>query len=373
MKTLAVLLALADIAPDPLMTGGNALSAKSRGVPVEMAWEEVDLTPSAEKNAVRAVFGLRNTGSEAVEFEVGFPSYFEMPLQDFALEVDGKKELAEVKKVELGGPKKLFEYWMCWSMKFDKGQERKVEVRYWVKTAPGRSDLYHRELPKDLAAKINPLASGYVLRTGAGWAGRIGRAVVRLHYGAVKRGWIKELQPARGWAYDAKADVDTLTLTDFEPDEGSDISYRFSLCTERDEAQLLEKALKEKRLDPWAQQRLLQLVEGKENVLGLDEARRAARVRETLEWMVPPVGPAADQGKISRGAEKIVREAFRRLLKLYQDSGEAAKAKAVAKPFLAFLKVMLDRDAKWKGQRGFAGQEYAKLEAEVEAVRKIAE
>jgi len=29
--------------------------------------------------------------------------------------------------------------------------------------------------------------SGYVLRTGAAWAGTIGRAVIRMHYGEVKR------------------------------------------------------------------------------------------------------------------------------------------------------------------------------------------
>jgi hypothetical protein len=75
---------LGDVAPDPLITGGATVSAKdAKGTPVAMVWEEVDLYPSAEKNAVTAVFVLRNTSDKETSLEVGFPSNGQMSLRGF--------------------------------------------------------------------------------------------------------------------------------------------------------------------------------------------------------------------------------------------------------------------------------------------------
>src|SRR5262249_11394088 len=126
----------ADIAPNPLTTGGTNLTfqATSKPVPGTMVWEGVDLDPSREKNRVEGGFLTKDSGKEDVQITVGFPSYFRMPLEDFRLEVDGKKVLAEVQKTGGEGRKRIFTYWMCWPMKFAAGTEYKIRVSYWCKT-----------------------------------------------------------------------------------------------------------------------------------------------------------------------------------------------------------------------------------------------
>ena len=110
-------LAWADIAPDPLITGGATLTlkeAKDKDFAVTMAEEVVDLTPTAERNTVTAEFKLKNTADKPATLEVGFPSWFGQPLQDFAVTIDGNKQLAEVKKEEFKSPHKTtFKFWMC--------------------------------------------------------------------------------------------------------------------------------------------------------------------------------------------------------------------------------------------------------------------
>jgi len=110
----------------------------------------------------------------------------------------------------------------------------------------------------------------------------------------------------------------------------------------------------------------------KENPVGLKDGERASRVREAIEWMVPPLGPDRDPSKMSRGEEHVVRDAFRRLLWACHDAGDAEKRKTVARPFAKFLKFMLDRDAKWKGHEGHVGKDYAELEKDYAKVRKLA-
>ena len=45
------------------MTGGNTPAVHGgKDVPVSMVWEEVDLRPSAGRNEVVALFGLKNVG-----------------------------------------------------------------------------------------------------------------------------------------------------------------------------------------------------------------------------------------------------------------------------------------------------------------------
>jgi hypothetical protein len=346
---ILLLLAL-DIAPEPLTTGGTNLAAKGKPLTVEMLAEEVDLHPSADRNRVAAVFRMKNTGAEDVEIEVGFPSYFEVRLRDFEAAVAGRKVAAEVKRQDLGGPKKVFIEWMCWTAKFPAGQEVEIKVSYWCPTERVFPELWVDNLPADLKSKLWACRSGYVLRTGAGWAGKIGKATIRLH--GLRRDLVTRLEP-EGWNHDEK--VSTLTLTDFEPDESSDAVYEFRLCTVAEEAELLTAALREKKLDPWAQERLLGIV-------------AKDKVPEVLEWMVPPRGPGVDQSKISRGAENVVRQAYARLLRHY---GEEKKALPVARSFEGFLKFMLERDAKWKGSSGYAGREYAALERQYEETRAL--
>mgnify|MGYP000437704111 CR=1 FL=1 len=339
-------MAWADVAPEPLTTGGTNLSPKpANGAPitVEMVAEEVDLYPSAKLNRVTARFVLKNTGEADAEFEVGFPSYYKMPLQDFEVTVDGKPQAAEVKQTGGGGRKQIFTYWMCWPMTFPRGVEREVVVKYAVETERVFPKLHIDKLPPDLKDQIWQRSSGYVLRTGAAWAGKIGRAVIRLHYGDdFRKELVTALLPKRGWKYDAASNTDTLTLTDFEPTDGldnegrpaADIRYEWRALTPAQEFDALYTALEQKRIDPWAMEYLLDLAE-KQNARKLGDAEKAALARDILERMLPPRGPEAYAHEISPGAENVLVKAHRRLSKIYADAGEADKAAALDTGFRA--------------------------------------
>lgn len=388
MKLIALLLALGnpDIAPDPLTTGGTSLAAKDGKVTVEMTWEEVDLWPSTERNVVTAVFGLKNTGKEETEFEVGFPSYYDCPLKDFAVEIDGKKELAEIKRTGGDGPKKIFTYWMCWRMKFAPGQERQVKVDYWVKTgtpayfdvvtAKGREGFtnlghFKEDCPEDIVKAVRAYESGYVLRTGAGWAGKIGKAVVRLHYGeGIEKAKVVSKKPAAGWEYDEKTKTEVLTLTDFEPDASSDIEYQWRPCTWEEQVQITMKALREKRLGSWnAHHQLEEILDN--NLLKLPAKELEGLRLEFATALVPPAWTGYDQSKINRGHEALLERAFKRALAHDQEAGKEKEALALAKAYEPFLKFQLDRDVKWKGQNNHAGRDYAAMEAEHARVKRF--
>lgn len=361
----------ADVAPEPLMTGGNNPSPRAK-TEVAMEWEEVDLTMSAEKNETSAVFGLKNRGKEATEFEVGFPSYYKMPLEDFSVTIDGVKQMAEVKKEGQKNWKgyETFTYWMCWTMKFDPGQEHKVEVKYWVKPETGR-ELFMDDLPDELKPKIAMHSSGYVLRTGKDWAGKIGKATIRMHYSdAVTKGNLAGRSPEKGWSYDDKAKIDTLTLTDLEPDDSSDIHYSYYATSAKDRTNLLIDALKEKKIGPWSMEHLMDLLV-KKNALGLGKEELAKKSAEVQEMMLPPLGKTFDQTKISPGAEDVLRKTFQRVVAMKEKTNDPAGLEKIASAYEKFLANMMERTAANKGVSGWAGNEYAKLEAEHAKVAKL--
>ncbi|MFH1226314.1 MAG: hypothetical protein V1701_00245 [Planctomycetota bacterium] len=381
MLVAAVSFSRADIAPEPLTTGGTSLADKNKSQSVKMAWEEVDIYPSPEKNKVVALFGMKNESDKDAELEVGFPSYFEVKLNDFELEIDGNKQSADVKKeslpdsqqhylAEKDPSKRIFTYWMCWNMKFSAGKEHQIKVSYWVKTERISEGLWIKNLTPELKAKLWPYRSGYVLRTGADWAGNIGKAIIRLHYNdAVKKPLATLLSHKDKWQYDEKTDIDTLTLIDFKPNRSSDIEYSYKLCTASEEAKILAEAIKDKKLDPWAQEHLLQLIEDKNNSLKLPDEEKNNLVIETLEWMVPPVGPEVDQAKITRGAEAIVQKAYQRLFKNYLATAQDLQAASLASYYQRFIKFMLDRDIANKTSKWVRVQnEYSQLEQEYRQV-----
>jgi hypothetical protein len=382
--------AWADVAPNPLTTGGTNLAPQdpTKAVPVTMSWEEVDLYPSAEKNRVEAVFLLKNTGKEDIELTVGFPSYFKVALEDFTAEIDGTKQVAEVRKTGGEGRKKIFTYWLCWPMKFAPGEEHKIKVIYWCKVEHSY-DYLMRKVPDDLKSKLLVHSSGYILRTGAGWQGNIGKATIRLHYGDdVKKPNILQINPEKGWTYDDKTNVDTLVLSDFKPESGefskSDIAYQFRLTTPAEEANLLFEALKAKKLDPFPMNRLLTAVE-KDNVLKLDAPSKEAKVNEILELMVPPAGPRFKiQGPgdepgddyLSFGAEMIQRDTFARLLDHYRSTKNTAKADTLIPEYVAFLKVVVARRDKEffsdpKFQRGQQWEEQKNMKHDLDELSKL--
>jgi hypothetical protein len=218
----------ADIAPQPEF--GQSLASKTP-TRVAMTEEEVTITLLPEKALVRAVFRLENTGEETA-LTVGFPDVvsggpvvepgvgpWSFPrLRDFRAPVDGKPvvhrwsrpekaedDRTDPPRIEEDGPDPVGN-WIVWDMTFAAAAKRTVTVDYWV---PYR----HAYVPKLLGDR--PFT--YVLKTGAGWHGSIGKAVidVRLAEG-VTRKHLASIAPA-GWRETEKGL--RWELTDLEPTE----------------------------------------------------------------------------------------------------------------------------------------------------------
>ncbi len=261
------------------MTGGNTPAVHGgKDVPVSMVWEEVDLRPSAGRNEVVALFGLKNVGDEPAEFEVGFPSFFKMPMKDFVIEIDGEKAEAVLKKDQTQGPKRIFIYWMCWPMKFAAGQEHKVKVSYWVEpesaryvsrtaTVKGRPTTINEPaisgegLESPLREQVGAKSSGYILRTGAAWRDTIGKATIRLHYGEqFKKDLVTNLAPAKGWTFDESANTSTLILDHIKPTSADDIAYQWRLADPETEKAKLMEALRDGKLSTAARMQLAEVM-----------------------------------------------------------------------------------------------------------------
>ncbi len=352
---LAAPFCLADMAPNPLLTGGTnlALRGEAKTTPVTMLWEEVDLRPSVAQNAVKAVFLLKNPSELPVELEVGFPSYFQMPLQDFTVEVDGSKSAGEVKKDGPAGPKKMFTYWMCWPMKFAPGQEHKVTVSYWV--APEMAKFVRRpatgkdraatmnepvilagNLPEDLRDQVGARESGYVLRTGAGWAGTIGKATIRLHYGP---GFAKEsvawMQPEKMWKFNEAEKVDTLMLENLKPTATDDISYSWRVGTVENDKKLVMTALKAGKLSPPALKDLLIYLGWTFYAV---KSKPTAEQLEVLTSLVAPVGPGFDPSQLADiTSYMFYHKVYQQVWQFYRDGGQTDKAVPTAQAFQSFL------------------------------------
>lgn len=247
----------ADIAPDPEF--GQSLAPREKTL-VAMTAEEVTIRLGPEKAAVRAVFHLVNTGP-ATKLEVGFPDVVSPAswstnappegvsarrLHDFRAAVDGEvvphrtKFLQEkddpfhheeVAKDPGRADRWVFAGWMLWDMEFAEGQERTVEVEYWVPYRPP----YRPTLLGDRTFT-------YVLRTGAPWKGPIGRAVidVRLADGMTHG----HLGPAKPDGAVRTAEGLRWTLGNLEPTEDVTIPVRQYPDLEAAAAGSLESARK---------------------------------------------------------------------------------------------------------------------------------
>ncbi len=222
---------LADIAPEPQF--GESLAPR-RPTEVAMREETVRTRLERDRATVRAEFVLENTGP-ATTLEVGFPDVAYpadhaadgppvglsgVMLQAFRVRVDGAPvpityrhvpigesresldssreriaalreqiraerdpgraaalggELAEEEKRISGGPgaekEWAFRGWLVWTMSLREAERRVVAVSYWV------SYEGHKE-----SGPLNERRFRYVLRTGAGWKGPIGRARILVSF-----------------------------------------------------------------------------------------------------------------------------------------------------------------------------------------------
>jgi hypothetical protein len=193
LACLAVLwpsLAGADIAPDPL-SGGVSLGRNGGATEsVAMAAETVRLTITDSKCSTVANFTMKNVTGRTIDMEVGFPFAYEGDLQDFVAKVDGQ----EVKDVRDRRTSRR-RLWKVWTMTFPAGETTMVEVSYdnqlqsrysWSVGLGGHpvdrtlldaaSDVERAQLENRLVCNH----AKYILKTGRGWAGPIGRCRIEV-------------------------------------------------------------------------------------------------------------------------------------------------------------------------------------------------
>lgn len=222
-----------DIAPNPRNRTGVGIAPRDTTA-VAMRAEVVELTLHDKYAEVKAVFDLENTGDKQEDLEVGFPTEARPIEQDvatgakelnsfsdqgliyaFVAKVDGDNVHAEQKQVDAEDKRRVHRHWVCWPMRFDAGQKRRVEVRYEVET---RDPLYVRPY-----SALQPRELIYVLKTGAGWKDVIGSARVLLRCAdGLTFDHVETTSPAptkkgeREWEW---------SFQNFEPD--ADVSIRY--------------------------------------------------------------------------------------------------------------------------------------------------
>lgn len=259
---------LGDIAPNPLRGGVNFSGSTDQ---VRMSEESVTLKVSATRCATNAVFQMKNLTAVDVRMEVGFPFAYPDDLRDFGVKVDGKP-IQNVVEDTLGRKRK----WKVWTMTFPAGAESKVEVNYWNELQADYSwvlgfesvpDLLlgltpYKQKPKgqateadqrehnELARRLRHMQVGYILTTGAGWAGTIGKCRIEAQFDGFSTESLITRFPLANKDYlprDPQVERDKLVwvLTDFEPKH--DISFQISPNITRTELkELIEANLKQR-------------------------------------------------------------------------------------------------------------------------------
>jgi Domain of unknown function (DUF4424) len=229
LVAITVCTALPDIAPNPVPRAGESLSPRKTPA-VEMSAETVRITLLEDSARIEASFTLANTSTEKEELEVGFPRAVQpaesrwhpkeglkvgrwgpASLREFSAKVDGVEVKAEPKP---GLGKQEYNGWLCWPMTFEANQKRHVEVRYVADT---RDDNY-----SEPSALQNRQVT-YILKTGAGWKGNIGEAVIILNMEGKSPDHILRVAPE---VAEKDKSCWTWRMKDFEPNADILIQYR---------------------------------------------------------------------------------------------------------------------------------------------------
>ena len=218
-----------DIAPNPVSRVGESLAPR-KPTAVEMSAETVRITLLEDTARIEASFTLLNTSTEKEDLDVGFPRSVQpeesrwhpkegltvgrwgpASLREFTAKVDGVEVKAEPRT---GLPKQEYQGWLCWRMSFEANQKRTVEVRYIADT---RDDNY-----SEPSALQNRQVT-YILKTGAGWKGNIGEAVLILNLEGRSGDHVTRVAPE---PTEKSAGAWTWRMKDFEPTADVLIQYR---------------------------------------------------------------------------------------------------------------------------------------------------
>jgi hypothetical protein len=234
--------------------------------------------------------------------EVGFPFAYASDLQGFSVKVDGEP-VTDVGEKSLGKRRK----WMVWRMTFPAGRVTEVEVDYWndlkgtyswlagIHSVPGAllSLTPFNTKPKgqateedarqheELKARLQHGNVKYIMKTGAGWAGNIGKCRVEAKFHGFTTESLISRFPYKNEEYQFR-DPEVLEtglvweLEDFEPKD--DISFQVSPhFTHQELKDLIEATLKDHPHHP-----RLTLLLGEYCELPEEKARHEKMVDEML-------------------------------------------------------------------------------------------
>lgn len=158
-------------------------------------------------------------------FPVSYPDFMmnrgDPELHDFAAWVDGVPVAVRREKsgepveplTDSGGRLLRYPEWITWTVPFEAGQTRTVRSTYW-----GRN----------YDSAVGTAATGYILRSGAGWKGPIGEAVIIAQFDeAIFPGQIRAFPASYRW----EGERMVWRMRDFEPER--DISIQVDLLLEQ--------------------------------------------------------------------------------------------------------------------------------------------
>ena len=192
-------LAIADTTPMHIDYGKNPSIYAGEDKDVEMKYERVLMHISKALNSVKAEFVMFNSG-EAKDLTVGFPGAYPDDMFDFHVTEDGQEKSIQAVTTEdnIHPLSKKPIYWHIWTTHFDAHAEKNIAVKYAVNILTEDQSYYSGLLfdKRGLISKIHGLrVTGYILTTGARWAGPIHRAEIVVELDGIKQDAVKVVQP----------------------------------------------------------------------------------------------------------------------------------------------------------------------------------
>ncbi|HVR84729.1 MAG TPA: DUF4424 family protein [Planctomycetota bacterium] len=316
-----------DIAPDPVPRAAETLAPR-KGTAVEMSAETVHLWLEEDSARVEATFTLLNTSPDKEELEVGFPTAAQpknftwnsregmnvtewgpSSIRDFSATVDGQDVTALPKQ---GREKDSYKGWLCWPMAFDGSQKRAVVVRY---TVPTRDDHYSE--PSYL---LNRQVT-YVLKTGGGWKGNIGEAVILLHLEGMSEENIVGAAPEPA---DKAKSCWTWRMKDFKPKADILLQYHVYASSKEAVEKLAAKLKKNgSEVETW--------IDYADNLVAAEEPLRAAEAFARIHELEKQEGRA-----LFRARTEYQSPAYR-AAKCYREAGKPVEAREWAQKAVARL------------------------------------
>lgn len=214
----------ADIAPNPIKA--KSISSKEQ-TSIRMESEKVIIDLYNDSSVVKCLFNMTNLG-EQERVQIGFPEMsFHYYRQKSKVEEanrfqvkengvivnfefsDSLKYNAEYRKnVETF---KIKEEWYLWESEFDKGESKTIEVQY--------------SMPFGMLYKTNERFFTYLLSTGAGWEGTIGKAEIIVNLKDIEMDSIISITPDN---YVRNNDQLMWNFTDLEPTTKDDIKINYN-------------------------------------------------------------------------------------------------------------------------------------------------